>query len=165
MPAAGAGGTGRGGSSRGRGRGRGARGSFARGAGKGRGGRPPSLPRSAERRRRKKNSNARKKARVEAVRSLNALAVERGRDAIRAKNATSTVVEHLVRWLETRCDGDAAAALRSATEAWVQNGGELSVPLACAGEPPGPEVLGGASFGWCSCLLNTLLNSYVFYRS
>ena len=76
---------------------------------------------------------------MEAVRSLNALAVERGRDAIRAKDATSTVVEHLVRWLETRCDGDAAAALRAATEAWVENGGELSVPLVCAGEPPGPE--------------------------
>lgn len=71
---------------------------------------------------------------------MNALAVERGREALRATAATSTEVEQLVRWLETRCNGYAAAALRAATEAWVENGGKLSVPLAPPEEPPGAEA-------------------------
>ena len=86
------------------------------------------MPRSAARRRRNRLSNDRKKARVAAVRSLIALAVDRGRDPMQAATASRAEVEHLVRWLEKRCGGGDAAALRAATEAWVQNGGELSVP-------------------------------------
>ena len=69
----------RGGRGRGRGRSHGARG--------GRGDCPASLPRSAARRRRNRLSNDRKKARVAAVRSLIALAVDRGRDPMPAATA------------------------------------------------------------------------------
>ena len=81
-------------------------------------------------------SNARKAQRKAAVHELNVMAAEVGLKTVSVKRLRAVDVEQLARALQRRMRSAVEAArLRRTLEAWVANGGSLSVPVLDAEDP------------------------------